>query len=686
MASFKINVFGGIQPKLQPRLLEPAFAQIAQNCKLFGGDLQSWRRPKSVATPSKASSGTVKAIFRMNNGTTDFWLNWLTDVHCVRGPVAGDTTQRIYFTGDGEPRMSNLSLATSGGSDYPVSFYVLGVFPPKTAPTVSPSGGTGAAQSRAYLYTFVTQFGEESAPSPASAVVTGKVDDTWALSNLDTAPPNSFAVTGASWSSGVATLNVASTFGLRAGEEINVTGVNPSGYNGKFTLTEVNAGNVKYALATNPGAYVSGGTVARVAPHNTTGMTKRIYRTNTGSAQTKYQFVAEIPAATTTYNDTVADAALGEVLEEPYNDQPPTDMRGLVEFPNGVIVGFSKNELCPSKPYKPHAFPDEYRLRTTREIVGIAVFGSSIGVATKAEPYIVTGNHPESWSMDKVEGVEEPCLSTRSVVSVRTGVLYASPNGLVHVPVVGNGLATEVVVTKKEWEQYYPATILATEYQGRYFGFYTSAPGVGAGFIFDRSGAGPDLVGISYYPSAVYTDAETGDLYLVVDGEILKWDGDDNNNLPYDWKSRVWVAPKPISLAAARVDFDTTELAYGAAQAAQKAADDAYNATVLSGARTWPQEGVTKGAVNSSMLDEFAVNASKLKGGADSTYDTRSLQLIVYADAPAGTKTFTKNVTSKTPFRLPAGFTANEWEIRLVGNVRAYSVEVAETMKELGRV
>jgi hypothetical protein len=84
-------------------------------------------------------------------------------------------------------------------------------------------------------------------------------------------PPNSFNVTGAAWAGAVATLNAASTFGLRVGEEINVTGMNPAGYNaaGAVITAIVPNVSVSYALAVNPGAFVAGGQIARAAPHNT---------------------------------------------------------------------------------------------------------------------------------------------------------------------------------------------------------------------------------------------------------------------------------------------------------------------------------------------------------------------------------------------------------------------------------
>lgn len=96
---------------------------------------------------------------------------------------------------------------------------MLGVTPPVAAPTVTPSGGVGSTVTRVYVYTFVTPWGVESAPSPASAETTGKDDDTWALSALDTAPPHSVTVSNGvkdTPSAGYVTITLNSVFGLRA--------------------------------------------------------------------------------------------------------------------------------------------------------------------------------------------------------------------------------------------------------------------------------------------------------------------------------------------------------------------------------------------------------------------------------------------------------------------------------------
>lgn len=69
-------------------------------------------------------------------------------------------------------------------------------------------------------------------------------------------------ITGASWTTNVATLTYSGSYIFPVGSQINVQRVSPVGYNGVYTVTASSANSVSYALTTNPGAYTGGGIVA----------------------------------------------------------------------------------------------------------------------------------------------------------------------------------------------------------------------------------------------------------------------------------------------------------------------------------------------------------------------------------------------------------------------------------------
>ena len=186
---------GGIAPKITPELLPDHLAQSASNLILHKGGVAPLKAPVTVATPSK--SGVKKTIYRfgINQPESQYWFSWTTNVNVCRGPIPGDTTERTYFTGDGVPKKTDLTLALQGGTSYPVASYNLGVPAPTAAPNLTQVSGTGptVAESRAYVYTNVSVWGEESAPSPAS-ISTADATHVVKLSGFSTVPTGQYII------------------------------------------------------------------------------------------------------------------------------------------------------------------------------------------------------------------------------------------------------------------------------------------------------------------------------------------------------------------------------------------------------------------------------------------------------------------------------------------------------------
>jgi hypothetical protein len=168
MAAIKLTGFIGEQPLIKPHLLPDTAAQDAYDLRLDDGGLTPIRQPVQVDT---AGSATDKSIVRFDGE----WLSFAGTVHAVPGPVADD---RLYFTGDGVPKMR-----VAG------EIYDLAVPAPTAALGTAVSGtGTGNVATRLYVYTFVTAFGEESEPSAASAETDWQSGQTVTLSGFEAAP------------------------------------------------------------------------------------------------------------------------------------------------------------------------------------------------------------------------------------------------------------------------------------------------------------------------------------------------------------------------------------------------------------------------------------------------------------------------------------------------------------------
>ena len=195
MPGFKIALFGGVAPRLAPRLLKDSQAQVATNAYLKDGDLRAWTGSTLIATPTKTSP---ISIYRFGQDITDeseYWFNWTDDTDVARGAIAGDTSERTYFTNAaGAPQVTDNSIAL--GADYPDASYILGIPKPAAAPSVALTGtGSGATEYRAYVYTYVSGWGEEGPPSDASSPIGWQSGNAVTVSGMSTGPSGSYNIT-----------------------------------------------------------------------------------------------------------------------------------------------------------------------------------------------------------------------------------------------------------------------------------------------------------------------------------------------------------------------------------------------------------------------------------------------------------------------------------------------------------
>lgn len=181
MATIKLGAFSGMVPAIDDRLLPVNNASFAQNAWLYSGAVSSFNRPKTVYT---ATTSTIGKVYRIPNQFTDaqhiqdsIWLEFIEpDTDVIKSSVVGDTYDRYYFAASGVVPKYNTKARIDNGDP---AFY-LGVPAPSAAPGLSHAGGTGAAQTRSYVITYLSAYSEEGPPS-LPVTVTGKTDGTWTL-------------------------------------------------------------------------------------------------------------------------------------------------------------------------------------------------------------------------------------------------------------------------------------------------------------------------------------------------------------------------------------------------------------------------------------------------------------------------------------------------------------------------
>lgn len=273
---------------------------------------------------------------------------------------------------------------------------------------------------------------------------------------------------------------------------------------------------------------------------------KRIYRATAGV----YLFVAEIPAATTLYNDAISADDLGEEIPSLTWDAPPATMTGIIGLPGGVIAGFVGNSVYFCDPYHPFAYPTDYMQTVKYDVIGLAAIDTTTVVLTKGKPYFIQGSHPDSQVVVEAD-VSQACVSKRSILAINGIVYYASPDGLVAISPASSTVITQRTFTKAQWQAYEPSSIHAHVHEGRYVGFYDTGT-VQGGFIFD-----PDknvFIDMTVGAAGGYNDLKNDALYVIVDNELHLWEG--GANLTYTWKSKQFTMPVAEPFSCFRIEAE----------------------------------------------------------------------------------------------------------------------------------
>jgi hypothetical protein len=551
-----------------------------------------------------------EAIYRLNGATSSAWLEFDTDTDIVPSPVADVSDFRVYYTDGVAPKKTNWNLATTNGT------------------------GTKPFPNAAY---------KMGVPGPAAAPTLVKSGGSGTV-HEDRAYVYTYV----------------STFGAVLEE----SAPSPAA---TILVVEPNATVTVSAFSTAPTA---------AAGYNITAI--RIYRSVTSATSAQYLYVGTVTvnpttgAASDSFSDTVTAANLGIALPSLYYTPPPATLQGLIALPNGILAGFTGNQVWFSEPYLPHAWPVGYMMTVGAPIVGLGVFGQTLVVCTTQTPYLITGSQPGAMSQEKVP-LPEPCVSKKSITSDQFGVLYASPNGLVSIAPGTQDVISRALFTRDEWQTYLPSSIVGAIYQNMYIAFY-QVGSTKAALVLLR-GDSPPLITFETAAQAVFVEKATANIYIVspTDNLVYQLDADPVNMLFYEWMSKKFILNEPTNYAVSKSQADWESL------------DDsvAYNAIVAeitaSNQAIWVAGTPLQSTLNSTTLGSIVLGGSIL-ANIPSLAETQNIQAMIYAN---GVLIANIAITGQEPVRLPAAQKDYVYEVRLTGNAALRKFAMATSVAEL---
>lgn len=486
-----IDQFQGMMPAVEPHLLQPYMAKLAENTNLIKGSLRPWKKELQDTQLSQPDV-LIKTIYQYLEA---YWFEWSAEVHIIPGPIANDTANKRYYTGDGIPKKTDETEATTGSPPYPVNYYPMAAPIPHAACVAAlGGGGTGEARSIAYEWTLVTSWGEEGPPSPVSNFVSALQGQTVNLSGI--------------------------TIKWAAGQAYEVGNfVIPSGGVANHVYMCVDAGTSSGSEPTW-GTTIDGDTTDNDVTWRAydsdilygSGATKRIYRILTGDAFGSYHFVGSVAMATEIYADSKTDTAAsgGAILPSNSWYGPPLTMKGLTSI-GRFLAGFVGKDLYFSEPNYPHAWPDEYSFPIDFPIVAMGALGNTLVIGTEQNPFIVQGNHPGVMTPIRFPD-SHPCVSSRGLIAFEGGVAFPSNDGLYFVSGGSGRVITKQSYTSDDWKALHPQTFIGAYHNGRYFAFYDDGAGDVGGVIINMENGSISKIDLA--ATAVYVDPKTDTLYF----------------------------------------------------------------------------------------------------------------------------------------------------------------------------
>lgn len=369
---------------------------------------------------------------------------------------------------------------------------------------------TSSDEARSYVYTYVNEFGEESAPSPPSNVVYCPTQKVSAVVEL-------LIHTGGAV--------MLANDGYPTIKHIRI-----------YRTNVASNGNAEFQFVSeiSIGYWISSLTDTTIPPN--------------------YLL----------YYDVMESSVLSETLPTQGWLPPKVGMTGFGVSNDGFGYGFIGSVACFSEPYALYAWQYKYEIKTRYPIVAMGHYDNVVVIATTGELMLAMGNSPESLNVITPE-IGSGCVSKRSMVSTGVSCIYASDDGLMLVAGQSVQNLTGAIMSRKDWQSLNPKSIHGYFYQGKYVFFFDNGSRR-AGYVIDIGNVGQGMTQIEQWCVSGFVDRKHNQLYLLTD---VSWDGtrqlllfNPDSFVGYidgTWRSKVFNMDMPRRMLAGQVLADSYE-------------------------------------------------------------------------------------------------------------------------------
>ena len=346
-----------------------------------------------------------------------------------------------------------------------------------------------------------------------------------------------------------------------------------------------------------------------------------------------------------TISDKLTDEQLGETLSTTNYHPPlfvnndeqadtsagkPRQLRGLCAMHNGMFAAFERNNVWISEPYLPYAWNPSSVQSLPDEVTGICPADNALYVATIKGCYLLSGTSPDAMTNVKVSSYAG--VSRRSITQFGNFIVYASLDGLVLVQGMNASLdVSNTIFTQVDWQKMW----------GGLWGDMRIGVSGNTMLIYAQNASGSNAICIRKDGNALvmthYTPASNVrlvasfnlDLLHVVEGSVVRtFSTSLTARTAFEFSSKHFDLPTPISFSAVQVE------GYG-------------QATI------------------------------KVYSGFNTATDAELLQNLL--------TTQTVTLDGKTTLRLPTNTKSRRWMVTVAGaaNTYVYKIVLASSMTEL---